>query len=175
VTKRHVATHAAVALATAAAMYGGGGAFHAAPAGPTPMTPGAAATDYCDASLWSHVYHPERFTILDPCTHMTGVVLNVKFEADSDAHIQVRPDPAYASMLNGANQQLQAQALVVEPICARPPATQPDAVMPCAGYTNEVWIPPVGAHVRAVGPWVTDTQHGWNEIHAPTSIDNASG
>jgi hypothetical protein len=30
---------------------------------------------------------------------------------------------------------------------------------------SRVAIPEEGAHVQVVGPWVADTQHGWNEIH----------
>lgn len=171
ITKRHVATHAAAALITAAAMYGAGP--HAG-TGTAPVMPAPAGMQpYCDASLWQHVYHPDRFTILDSCHGMTGVVQSIRYESDGDAHIQVRPDAPYASMLNGANQQLQNGALVVEPVCVRMP-TQADAIMACANYQNTVWIPPIGAHVQAVGPWVTDNQHGWNEEHPITSIGNAT-
>jgi hypothetical protein len=26
-------------------------------------------------------------------------------------------------------------------------------------------VPAEGARIQVVGPWVEDTQHGWNEIH----------
>jgi hypothetical protein len=30
---------------------------------------------------------------------------------------------------------------------------------------SRVAVPEVGTRVQVVGPWVEDTQHGWNEIH----------
>jgi hypothetical protein len=32
-------------------------------------------------------------------------------------------------------------------------------------YRSRVAVPAEGARVQVVGPWVEDTQHGWNEIH----------
>jgi hypothetical protein len=30
---------------------------------------------------------------------------------------------------------------------------------------SRVAVPAEGARIQVVGPWVEDTQHGWNEIH----------
>ena len=31
--------------------------------------------------------------------------------------------------------------------------------------TSRVAVPAEGSRIQVVGPWVADTQHGWNEIH----------
>jgi hypothetical protein len=43
-------------------------------------------------------------------------------------------------------------------------------VSACQGYTNQVSIPSVGQHVSVVGQYVTDLDHGWNEIHPVYSV-----
>ena len=60
--------------------------------------------------------------------------------------------------------------LVVEPICVAA-ISQSDAVAPCQVLTNTVYLPNAGEHVKVTGPYVTDNDHGWNEIHPVTSIE----
>jgi hypothetical protein len=79
-----------------------------------------------------------------------GTVRKVKFEAyDGDVHIDLRPDPGYEGLLSGGNERVGGN-LVVEII----PQDR-----------SRVAVPAEGARVEVVGPWVADSQHGWNEIH----------
>ncbi len=54
------------------------------------------------------------------------------------------------------------------------PITQADAVEPCSGFHQDLQVY-VGEHVMVMGAYVLDTEHGWNEIHPITSIDNIGG
>ncbi len=62
---------------------------------------------------------------------------------------------------------------VCEPICVAA-ITQSDAVAPCAGLVNNVYLPNIGEYVKVTGPYVTDNDHRWNEIHPVTSIEIVS-
>ncbi len=123
----------------------------------------------CDFSLWSHVYNNYRLIIHDTCTYVTGTVDHLIYEADGDIHIRVNVDAAFSSLLNSGNVANQYGDLVVEPICATT-VTQADAVSSCQGFVNTVYIPNVGEHVKVTGSYITDNDHGWNEIHPVTSI-----
>ena len=126
---------------------------------------------YCDTSLWPHVYHNYRFTIHTPCMAATGVIDGTPYsEADGDYHIRVKLDSAYTYMLNSMNISSEYGDLIVEPICVAA-ISQSDAVAPCQGLTNTVYLPNAGEHVKVTGPYVTDNDHGWNEIHPVTSIE----
>ena len=123
----------------------------------------------CDNSLWNHVYHSYRLIIHDTCTYITGTVDHLIYEADGDIHIRVNVDTVFKSWLNSGNIANQYGDMVVEPICATT-VTQADAVSSCQGFVNTVYIPNVGEHVKVTGSYVTDNDHGWNEIHPITSI-----
>jgi Secretion system C-terminal sorting domain len=123
----------------------------------------------CTASLWSHVYNSYRLIVHDSCTTISGTVYSLIYEADGDIHIRVTLDAPYTSMLNSVNYSGQYGKLVCEPLCATT-CTQADAISSCAGFTNTVFIPAVGEHVIVKGSYVTDNDHGWNEIHPVTSI-----
>ncbi|HVU94626.1 MAG TPA: hypothetical protein VHE34_05345 [Puia sp.] len=56
------------------------------------ITCAAAWSQSCDASLWQHVYKPERFTVWKRCTSVTGVIKAMRKEADGDFHIQMKID-----------------------------------------------------------------------------------
>jgi len=124
----------------------------------------------CDTSLWRHVYHNYRLHVINPCTTATGVVSYLIYEDDGDIHIRIKLDSPYSYMLNPSNISDQYSCLVVEPICATT-ITYSAAVAPCTGLINHVYIPNRGEHVAITGPWVTDTYHGWNEIHPVTAIN----
>jgi hypothetical protein len=96
------------------------------------------------------VYHPERLNVKNRCAVAVGTVGKVKFEAyDGDVHIDVRLDQGYERLLDDGNDRVGGD-LVVE-------------VIP---YDRlRVAVPEEGARIQVVGPWVADTQHGWNEIH----------
>jgi hypothetical protein len=79
-----------------------------------------------------------------------GTVGKVKFEAyDGDVHLDLRLDPGYERLLDDGNDRVGGN-LVVE-------------VIPYD--RSRVAIPAEGVRIQVVGPWVADTQHGWNEIH----------
>ena len=128
-----------------------------------------AQTPVCDASLWNHVYHSYRLVIDSACMNVTGTVYTLIYEADGDIHIRLTVDTPFLYMLNSSNYSGEEGKLVLEPICATT-VTQSDAISSCASFTNNVYIPNVGERVVVTGPYVTDNDHGWNEIHPVTSI-----
>jgi hypothetical protein len=96
------------------------------------------------------VYHPARLVILKVCQRASGVVDHVILEQDGDLHIRLRLDAIYAGLLNSVNTARQHGDLVVE-------------FMPRDG--GHLPKPASGDRLTLVGAWVTDTEHGWNEIH----------
>jgi hypothetical protein len=96
------------------------------------------------------VYHQQRLIVKSRCRIAIGTVTKVKFEEyDGDVHICLRVDPAYERLLSDGNDRVGGE-LVVEII----PQDR-----------SRVAVPDEGQRVEVVGPWVEDTQHGWNEIH----------
>lgn len=91
-------------------------------------------------------------------------------EADGDLHCWVHLDPGQASFLNQGNLDKQDGNLVYEPMCQHR-VTQPDAQQVCKNWKQKLVIPPIGSHVRITGAFVTDLQHGHNEIHPVSSIE----
>jgi hypothetical protein len=84
------------------------------------------------------------------CRVAVGTVRQVKFEEyDGDVHIDLRLDPGQDKLLSDGNERVGGN-LIVEVI----PQDR-----------SRVALPREGARVQVVGPWVDDTQHGWNEIH----------
>ena len=122
----------------------------------------------CDPSLWLHTYRPERLIILDSCVTITGTIEHVQREADGDKHIRIKLDPGQEKYLNVKNISSQSGCLVVEIIYANLPVL-PRSLKASKGYTNKLRVPKKGEHVVVTGAWVTDTNHGWNEIH-PVSV-----
>jgi hypothetical protein len=135
----------------------------------------------CDESIWQHVYtgDPKKFSsprdrlhVITPCLAVTGTVFNSKAEADGDFHIRITLDSQFKSLLNAKNASGQSGHLVVEPVCMAPvnqKDTKKEGV--CNGFHQAVFDPSMnGKHVRIVGAYVTDMEHGWNEIHPVTSI-----
>ncbi len=127
----------------------------------------------CDQSLWGHVYNSYRLAVHDSCISVTGKVYSLIYEADGDIHIRVTVDTEYNYMLNATNYSGQYGKLVCEPVCATT-CTQADAISSCASFTNTVFIPAVGEYVKVTGNYVTDNDHGWNELHPVTSIQIVS-
>jgi hypothetical protein len=96
------------------------------------------------------VYHPQRLIVKSGCRTAVGTVRKVKFEEyDGDVHIDLRLDPGYEGLLADGNSRIGGN-LVVEVI----PQDR-----------SRVAVPEEGARIEVVGPWVDDTEHGWNEIH----------
>ncbi len=96
------------------------------------------------------VYHPSRLNVKSRCRAVNGTVRKVVFEQyDGDVHVDLRPDPGFESLLGDGNERVGGN-LIVELI----PQDR-----------GRVAVPAEGARIQVVGPWVEDTQHGWNEIH----------
>ena len=96
------------------------------------------------------VYHPQRLVVKSRCRVAIGTVHEVKFEEyDGDVHIDLRPDQPYENLLSDGNGRVGGN-LIVEII----PQDR-----------SRVDVPPVGARIEVVGPWVDDTEHGWSELH----------
>ena len=121
----------------------------------------------------SHVYHPDRLQVLQPCITVSGTIDFERKEADGDYHIGLKLDPQYVSLVNACNATCLNGAehgdLVLEPVCELT-VTQADAVASCAGYHNPIVVPPVGRHVNVTGAYVLDLDHGWTEIHPLMTI-----
>jgi hypothetical protein len=106
---------------------------------------------YCrGGSPLAGVYHSQRLVVKDRCRIAVGTVRAVQFEEyDGDVHVDLRLDPAYEGLLDDGNGRIGGN-LVVELI----PQDR-----------SRVAVPEVDTRVQVVGPWVEDTEHGWNEIH----------
>jgi hypothetical protein len=124
----------------------------------------------CDSSLWNHVYHSYRLAVNRQCTSVTGIVDWIIAEADGDIHIELHQDTQYNYMINSANVSNYAGDLICEIICDTT-ITQTDAQQPCSGLTNTLYIPNISERVIITGSWVTDNDHGWNEIHPISKIE----
>ncbi len=111
----------------------------------------APASPYCrGGSPLAGVYHPQRLNVKSRCRVVVGTVSKVKFEAyDGDVHVDLRPDAGFEKLLSDGNERVGGN-LVVELI----PQDR-----------SRVAVPVEGTRIEVVGPWVSDTQHGWNEIH----------
>jgi hypothetical protein len=137
---------------------------------PGPVRPGPAGHSACDRGLWSHIYHPYRLHVISACKTVTGTVEGVQQEPDGDLHILLRPDPAYAGLINGANTEFENGDLVLEEICVGV-ITQADAVAACRNFAPpSVSGVSVGDHVKVTGSYVLDADHGWMEIHPVSQI-----
>ena len=124
----------------------------------------------CDASLWSHVYKPTRLQQVTSCASVTGVITESNVDADGDQHFLLRLDPGQHQLANKRNTKKKGGDLVLEVVCANPTSMK-KVKSACAGYTNPIPIPSVGAHVRATGTYVIDSHNGWAEIHPVSRFD----
>jgi hypothetical protein len=142
------------------------------PSSPSPSsTPSTGPV--CAADPKAHVYRPDRLELLAACVELTGTIEEESSQEDGDYHVRLRLDPgqtcAGQPCLDGRNLSQLGGDLLVEPVCENP-VTRKEAVAACQGYHNPLVLPPVGSHVAAVGPFVLDIDHGWNEIHPLESI-----
>ena len=136
-------------------------------------------TPRCDQTLLTHVYHPNRLIIKKRCIAVTGTIVDatngkrtdgIRHEKDGDTHGWLKPDPAFRNLLDAGNKRDEGRNLVFEVVC-KYRVTQADAKPSCKGFEDLVNIPPVGSHVRIVGQYVEEKNHGkWREIHPVTSI-----
>jgi hypothetical protein len=135
----------------------------------TPEVSQPAATG-CDASLWNHVYSPKRLQQLVSCLSVTGIIDESSVDEDGDQHFLLKLDPGQDTLVNKRNAKKKGGDIVLEIVCANP-TTMKKPKSACAGYTNRVPIPAVGAHVRATGTYVLDTHNGWVEIHPVSKLE----
>ena len=133
----------------------------------------AAVNPVCVGDPQAHVYSPDRLQLLATCIELTGTIDSETPEADGDYHVRLHLDPgqtcAGQPCTDAKNVSDQAGDLILEPVCENP-VTQADAVAACQGYHNPLVLPPLNSHVKVMGPFVLDTDHGWNEIHPLESI-----
>jgi hypothetical protein len=138
------------------------------------------STSGCDATLWDHVYNPERLIVKQKCISVTGTIVDatngkrsdgVRKEADGDTHGWLKVDPQFENLLNAGNMSDEDGNLVYEIVC-RFKVSQADAKEACPlTYHSTVQLPAVGSHVQIVGSYVQDTNHAkWMEIHPVTKI-----
>jgi hypothetical protein len=139
-------------------------------AAPSPAAGSRSAAPVCDPSLWDHVYNPSRLQKLASCVAATGTVEESAVDADGDQHFLLRLDPGQDALVNKRNRKKKNGDLVVEIVCANPPSLK-KAKSACAGYTNRIAIPAVGAHIRATGTHVIDSHNGWTEIHPVSKLE----
>jgi hypothetical protein len=113
-----------------------------------------------------YVYHPARLQVVAACLRVTGVVAEIRTEADGDLHILLALDAAFADLLTPGNQGVERGDMVVEPICVRS-VSQTDAIEPCAADPDPMTaMPNVGDHVWMEGRYVLDLEHdSWAELH----------
>ncbi len=129
------------------------------------------AASGCDASLWNHVYNPKRLEQLAPCLSVTGVITESSADVDGDQHFLLKLDPGQEKLANKRNRKKKGGDIVLEIVCANP-TTMKKVKSACAGYTNPISIPAVGARVRATGTYVLDSHNGWTEIHPVSRIQS---
>lgn len=133
---------------------------------PVPTPTPAACTAPADDP---HVYHPDRLTFLG-CQTATGTVDLIRSEPDGDNHTLLRLDPAYAGLLDPANQGQERGDLVLEQPCDHA-VTQADAIAGCQVGGEPRFTFTIGEHVQVSGAWVADMAHGgWHEFHPLTSV-----
>ena len=139
----------------------------------------ANAGPVCDESLWGHVYHRQRLLVNERCVSVTGTLVDAtdgkvkdgcRHEADGDGHCWLHLDAGQEQFLNEKNISNQGGNLVIEPMC-RYTVTQADAKSACKNWRQWLILPPISTHVRITGAFVTDTQHGHNEVHPISRID----
>jgi len=144
----------------------------------------------CDTAYWNHTYLNNRLKIYDSCRTLTGVInteLPPALTGDGDYHIYVVPDTAYTWMISYRTPQylkmclgkdssgsaICPTCLNVEEVCKGAPTdTGYDGSVEkshCNGFSDTVFLPNNGEHVKIIGPFIYDTVHCWNEIHPVTT------
>ncbi len=124
----------------------------------------------CDSTLWKYVYNPERLQMLDKCKTVTGVITERNADEDGDEHMLLKLDKGQEDLLLKKNYKKKEGNLVIEAVCINK-IKRKIAKGACTGYTNNVWLPSIGDHVRVTGSYVIDSHNGWTEIHPITRIE----
>ena len=120
----------------------------------------AAAPVACrGGNVLAGVYTPSRLVLHGRCVAVTGRVVGIIHAPDGDVHLNLLPDHGYWHLLDRRNYTVWGGTLVLEII----PADQ-----------GTVAVPKLLSRVRVTGAWVTDKEHGWNELHPAWQIVPAS-
>ena len=135
----------------------------------------------CDATLWDHVYNPQRLIVNQKCISVTGTIVDatngkrsdgVRKEPDGDTHGWLKVDPQFKNLLNAGNMSDEGGNLVYEIVC-KFKVSQAAAKGACPlTYHTPVQLRAVGSHVKIVGSYVSSdhtfrtqiTRSGWRFI-----------
>ena len=159
---------ASVSLVLLAAGCGGSGSSPTPPAN-LPLPTKAECRGHSHPLAGVHL--PERLKLLATCRVIVGTVKEPEVSKDDgDEVFELAPDPAYKALLNQENVKQGGLHIEIvpadQPGCRRgEPILHPDVsgMGRCTG--RHIPLPRTGQHVRAVGAYVLDTNHGWREIH----------
>ena len=130
----------------------------------------------CERNPRDGVHGPDRLKVLSRCAAFQGTVNETPVKnSDGDVSFEASPDPGYGNMLNAHNRSEGGLHIEIVPRDQRG-CTPGRAVVfgdipdlgKCSG--RDVGEPPLGAHVRIIGPWVLDRNNDWYEIHPTWSI-----
>lgn len=124
----------------------------------------------CNTSLWTHVYNPARLKVANRCIAVRGTVDESSADDDGDQHLLLKLDPGQDQLLKKKNRTKKNGDLVAEIVCVNHVKLK-KARAACAGYSNQILPPPVGAHVTVTGTYVIDSHNGWAEIHPVSRVD----
>lgn len=134
-------------------------------------------TPPCRSDPHAGVHDPTRLKILDACATFVGTVVGAPKlnPSDRDVTFNVAPDSAYASMLDDKNRKEGGIHVEIVPIdqpgcnLGQPIRGSEGDLGLCTGAN--VIFPPLGAHVKVIGPYVYDKWVGWNEIHPAWKVE----
>ena len=117
------------------------------------------------------IYQPDRLQVIDPCRHAVGLVVSVVPEGDGDYHLWIVLDPAYTDLMNAENHFQGKPTMLAEivPDCGVN-AAPPDSSTANKCPPTKLTVPTAGRRIAIDGPWVLDTNHGWQEIHPVDTI-----
>jgi hypothetical protein len=175
VSRTLLAVLLALSLAAAFSACGGGQSRSSTTASGTGKTHTVRSRS-CERNPHDGVHGPDRLRVLRPCAAFEGTVTEAPVKnSDGDVSFQASPDPGYANMLNAHNRSEHGLHIEIVPRDQRG-CTPGRAVVfgdipnlgRCSG--RNVAVPPLGAHVRIIGPWVLDRSNNWYEIHPAWSI-----
>jgi len=138
----------------------------------------------CDTAYWHHTYLNNRLKIYDSCVTITAVIDLLDpplLTGDGDYHIYTTPDTNYAWMVNFRTPKYKAMCLGTDSTLKFPGCLNVEEVCKgtitdlgtdgaienaaCNGFSDTVYLPNIGEHVKIIGPFIYDTVHCWNEIH----------
>jgi hypothetical protein len=147
------------------------------PADSSMVLHGSSVTAPCRSDPQVGVHDPTRLKILKECATFVGKVVSAPKlnPSDGDVTFNAAPDPGYESMPNEKNSHEGGIHIEIvprdQPGCVPgEPIKGPVGNLGLCSGANVVF-PPLGAHVRVIGPYVFDSWVGWNEIHPAWKVE----